>query len=210
MVLRLLLGEVFLDGSSQCSTFFILMGNTCNCNSGVFGEHIMLKIKNGNKAINISFQEPPHWTCLGTKMKMELYVSSVTGISFSSELGCHTVAITLLILSFFLEDNPCHYCSPSLTQPQSQYLTSMSLAFSNIFSPSSCPQKDSNSQLSKAEHTCHLHFVTSLLPPGSPPHYKALRSLCSWFNFFLLFFFLNFIEVQLRQNICQEKLWHKL
>lgn len=72
------------------------MDNAHNWNSNSFYKHKMLQVKNGNKSVSISFQTLPYWTCLGIKMKTELYATSVTDISFHfSELGCHVFTPSL-------------------------------------------------------------------------------------------------------------------
>lgn len=123
------------------------------------------KVKNGNQSVSISFQEPPCWTSLGTKMKLELYVSSVTAMSFSfSELRCHAVTLTLLLPSSLLQATLSIPFSSSHTAPKPEshfHIFSLLKHLSFIFLPSKKDHKAKPSQSELTRHHRHVTFLTS-------------------------------------------------
>lgn len=145
------------------------MENAHKWNSNVFYKQKMLQVKNENQLVSISFQTLPYWTCLGIKMKTELYAASVTDTSFHfSELGCYAVTHPLNTFlpctrKIFLPLTGGPY-KPSLplpsSPPQNQNLTSMSSAFSNIFPVFFCHQKWVASPASCNLSTHHCNCVT--------------------------------------------------
>lgn len=148
------------------------MENAHNWNSNVFYKHKMLQVKNGNQPVSISFQTLPYWTCLGIKIKTELYATSVTDVSFHfSELGCHAVTHPL---NTFLPLTG-RSCKPPLplpsSPPQNQNLASMSSAFSSIFLAFSCPQKRiaSSTPCNLSTHHCYHVIFPALTCPYHPP-----------------------------------------
>lgn len=160
----------------------------------------MLWVKNGNQPVSILFQTLPYWTCLGIKTKTELYVTSVTDVSFHfSERGCHAVTHHL---KTFLPLTGKSYI-PSLPLPSSlprnQNLTYMSSNFLDTFPVFFCPQKwtarptpcitatVSHSQLSPA---------LTMVQPNKDNNIQGTQK-----PMFLISHFFYFIKVQLRHGV---------
>lgn len=175
------------------------MENAHNWNSNVFYKHKMLQVKNGNQLVSISFQTLLYWTCLGVKMKTELYATSVTDISFHfSEPGCYAVTHPLNTFlrptrKIFLPLTGGSYKPllplPSLP-PQNQNLTSMSPQPSRtsfLYFPAL--RKGLQAQhlaiwahiIATMSHSQLLLALTMLRPNKDNNIHKTHRSLCSWF-----------------------------